>query len=64
MNQREALLILFLATADLPEAQHLRRARRWAERRLEVLRKRYRRMHLRKLFRVVPLYQRLTRSTS
>jgi hypothetical protein len=41
MNQREGLLILFEATAELPENPSLRRARRWAERRLEVLRIRY-----------------------
>ena len=58
MNQREALLIPFEATADLPESVHLRRARHWAERRLGVLRKRDRRMRLRRLFRAVPLYRR------
>lgn len=59
MNQREALVILFEATADLPESKHLRQARRWAERRLEVLRKRYRRAHLRKLLGVRSLVHRL-----
>lgn len=41
MNQREALVVLYDATAGLPESTALRRARRWAERRMEVLRKRY-----------------------
>jgi hypothetical protein len=45
MNQREALLILFEATADAPETTPMRRARRWAEKRLEVLRRRYARRH-------------------
>lgn len=49
MNQRESLLILFEATADLPETVHLRRARRWAEKRLEVLRRRYARMRANKV---------------
>lgn len=44
MNQREALLILYEATLELPETRSLRRARRWAQKRLEVLRLRYARM--------------------
>jgi hypothetical protein len=44
LNQREAILILFEATAELPETKHLRRARRWAQRRMEVLRIRYARL--------------------
>lgn len=59
MNQRDAILTLFEATADLPETKHLRQARRWAEQRLEVLRRRYRRAHLRKLFKVPSLTRRL-----
>ncbi len=59
MNQREALVILFEATADLPETKHLRRARRVVEKRIEVLRKRYRRAHLRKVLGVRSLVARL-----
>jgi hypothetical protein len=59
VNQREALLILFEATADLPETTALRRARRVVEKRIEVLRLRYRRRHLLKLFKAVPLYRRV-----
>jgi hypothetical protein len=44
VNQREAILILFEATAELPDTKHLRRARRWAQRRMEVLRLRYARL--------------------
>ena len=48
MNQRDALVILYEATAELPENKQLRQARRWAEKRLEVLRLRYARMTCRR----------------
>jgi hypothetical protein len=60
MNQREALVILFEATADLPETRDLRRARKVVEKRIEVLRVRYRRRHLLKLFKAVPRYRQLS----
>lgn len=50
LNQMEALVILYEATADM-ERKHIQRARRVIAKRIEVLRQRYHRLHKRKLAR-------------